>query len=36
MYNCYNCMNKTDVRVSEYTQGTFVIYTIDPDDNASV
>ena len=36
MYNCYNCMNQTDVRVSEYTQGTFIIDMIDPDENASV
>ena len=36
MYNCYNCMNQTDVRVTEYTQGTFIIDMIDPDENASV
>ena len=36
MYNCYHCMNQTDVRVSEYTQGTFIIDMIDPDENASV
>ena len=36
MYNCYNCMNQTDVRVTEYTQGTFIIDMIDPDANASV
>ena len=29
-------MNQTDVRVSEYTQGAFIIDTIDPDENASV
>ena len=36
MYNCYNCMNQTGVRVSEYTQGTFIIDMIDPDESASV
>lgn len=36
MYNCCNCMNQTDVRVSEYTQGTFIIDMIDPDENASI
>ena len=36
MYSCYNCMNQTDVRVSEYTQGTFIIDMIDPDENASI
>ena len=36
MYNCYNCTNQTDVRVSEYTQGTFIIDMIDPDENALV
>ena len=36
MYNYYNCMNQTDVRVSEYTQGTFIIDMIDPDENASI
>ena len=36
MYNCYNCMNQTDVRVTEYTQGTFIIDMIDRDANASV
>ena len=33
MYSCFNCMNQTDVRVTEYTQGTFII---DPVENASV
>ncbi len=28
--------DQTDVRVSEYTQGTFIIDMIDPDENASV
>ena len=36
MYSCYNCMNQTDVRVSQYTQGTFIIDMIDPDENASI
>jgi len=36
MYSCYNCMNQTDVRVTEYTQGTFIIDMIDPVENASV
>ena len=36
MYNRFNCMNQTDVRVSEYTQGTFIIDMIDPDENASI
>ena len=27
-------MNQTNVRVSEYTQGTFIIDMIDPDENA--
>ena len=36
MYNCYNCMNQTDVRVTEYTQGTFIIDMIDPQRNASI
>ena len=36
MYHGYNCMNQTDVRVSEYTQGTFIIGIIDPDENVSV
>ena len=36
MYNCYNCMSQTDVRVTEYTQGTFIIDMIDPERNASI
>ena len=36
MYSCYNCMNQTDVRVTEYTQGTLIIDMIDPVENASV
>ncbi|MDB4049347.1 DUF4136 domain-containing protein [Luminiphilus sp.] len=36
MYNCYNCMGQTDVRVTEYTQGTFIIDMIDPEEKASV
>ena len=36
MYSCYNCMNQTDVRVTEYTQGTFIIDMIDPVENASI
>ena len=29
-------MNQTDVRVTEYTQGTFIIDMIDPVENASI
>jgi hypothetical protein len=29
MYNCWNCTN-TEVRVTNYTQGTFIIDMIDP------
>ena len=29
MYNCWNCTN-TEVRVSNYTEGTFIIDMIDP------
>ena len=29
MYNCWNCSN-TEVRVSDYTEGTFIIDMIDP------
>ena len=29
-------MNQTDVRVTEYTQGTFIIDMIDPDEKASI
>ena len=36
MYNCYNCMGQTDVRVTEYTQGTFILDMIDPEEKASV
>ena len=36
MYNRFNCINQTDVRVSKYTQGTFIIDMIDPDENASI
>ena len=31
-----NLMEKTDVCVSDYTQSTFIIDMIDPDENASV
>lgn len=29
MYNCWNCTN-TEVRVSNYTEGTFIVDMIDP------
>jgi hypothetical protein len=29
-------MSQTDVRVTEYTQGTFIIDMIDPEEKASV
>ena len=35
-YSCYNCMNQTDDRVTEYTQGTFIIDMIDPVENTAV
>ncbi len=35
MYNCWNCTN-TEVRVSNYTAGTFIIDLIDPDLQKSV
>jgi hypothetical protein len=34
-YNRYNCMNQTNDRVTEYTEGTFIIDMIDPAENAS-
>jgi hypothetical protein len=36
MYNCFDCLRQTDVRVTEYTQGTFIVDMIDPDKRASV
>ena len=35
MYSCWNCTN-TEVRVSNYTEGTFIIDMIDPTMNKSV
>jgi len=35
MYSCYSCFD-TDVRVTEYTQGTFIVDMIDPEPNRSV
>ncbi len=35
MYNCWNCSN-TEVRVSEYTEGTFIVDMIDPNLKKSV
>lgn len=35
MYNCWNCTN-TEVRVSNYTEGTFIIDMIDPNLQKSV
>ncbi len=35
MYSCWNCTN-TEVRVSNYTEGTFIIDMIDPAINKSV
>lgn len=34
-YSCWNC-GGTDVRVSQYTQGTLIVDIIDPDMNQSV
>ena len=36
MYNSDNCMNQTDIRVTESIQGTFIIDMSDTDENASV
>lgn len=36
MYSCYNCMNNTEVKVDNYTQGTFIVDMIDPDRKQSV
>ena len=36
MYSCYNCFQETDVRVVDYTQGTFIVDMIDPAKNQSV
>jgi hypothetical protein len=35
MYNCWNC-GGTEVRVSNYTEGTFIVDIIDPKINQSV
>ena len=35
MYNCWNCSN-TEVRVSNYTEGTFIVDMIDPEMKKSV
>ncbi len=35
MYSCWNCTN-TEVRVSNYTEGTFIIDMIDPKMGKSV
>lgn len=29
-YNCWNCSMGTDVRVRQYTQGTFIVDMVDP------
>ena len=29
MYSCYSCFDNTEVRVSDYTQGTFIVNMID-------
>ncbi|MBB91330.1 MAG: hypothetical protein CMF68_10135 [Magnetovibrio sp.] len=37
MYSCWSCMStRTEVSVHEYTQGTFVVDMIDPEQNRSV
>lgn len=36
MYSCYSCFDNTDVRVTDYTQGTFIVDMIDPVANRSV
>lgn len=36
MYTCFTCGRDTDVRVTEYDQGTFIIDLIDPEKRQSV
>lgn len=35
-YSCYSCFNDTDVSVSSYTQGTFIVDMIEPTSSKSV
>ena len=36
MYQCYTCFGNTEVSVREYTEGTFIVDFIDPEDSKSV
>ena len=36
MYSCYSCFDNTEVRVTDYTQGTFIVDMIDPEQKKSV
>ncbi|EED34753.1 conserved hypothetical protein [Luminiphilus syltensis NOR5-1B] len=36
MYNCYSCFDNTEVRVSNYTEGTFIVDMIEPEKQRSV
>ena len=36
MYSCYSCFDNTEVKVKDYTQGTFIVDMIDPAQNKSV
>ena len=36
MYSCYSCFDNTEVRVTDYTQGTFIVDMIDPEEQKSV
>lgn len=36
MYSCYSCFQSNDVRVVDYTQGTFIVDMIEPARNQSV
>lgn len=36
MYSCYSCFDNTEVKVKNYTQGTFIVDMIDPAQNKSV
>lgn len=35
-YTCFACATEQDVRVTEYTQGTFIVDMIDPEQQQSV
>ena len=36
MYSCYSCFDTHDVSVKNYTQGTFIVDMIDPEEKQSV